>query len=195
MLSSTGANLCLPWPRTTGLFPVRTLELFEIEVCGRNGYRSLCDRTDIATVGTTLAPLQPSSSPNAAGPSERQASYGSIWTVGGVAPSGNAVNDGRGHLVQTGTTARLFRTTFSTAKPKPNEELEKHQARLASALELDQTQRVFEFDIKARSTNRQKRGRAFSFTPRKTFWDGAQWVNEGPIPGECRRLQAAGKEY
>lgn len=118
-------------------------------------------------------------------PAERQASYGSIWTVGGVAPSGNAVNSGRGHLIQTGTSARLFRTTFSTATPKRNEELEKHEARLATALELDQTQRVLEFDNKTRSTNNaQKRGRAFTFTPHKTFWDGAQWVNEGPIPGE-----------
>ncbi|OIW25801.1 WD40 repeat-like protein [Coniochaeta ligniaria NRRL 30616] len=135
-------------------------------------------------VGTVLAPLQPSrlSSLNVNIPTERQVSYGSVWTVGGVAPSGNAVNSGRGHLIQTGTSARLFRTTFSTAKPKRDEELEKHEARLATALELDQTQRVLEFDNKARSTNPQKRGRAFTFTPRKTFWDGAQWVNEGPTP-------------
>ncbi len=90
-------------------------------------------------------------------PAERQVSYGSIWGVGGVAPSGNAVNSGRGHLIQTGTSARLFRTTFSTAKPKRDEELEKHEARLATALELDQTQRVLEFDNKARSTNRRVR--------------------------------------
>lgn len=117
-------------------------------------------------------------------PAERQVSYGSVWAVGGVAPSGNAVNSGRGHLIQTGTSARMFRTTFSTAKPKRDEELEKHQARLATALELDQTQRVLEFDDKARSTSRQKRGRAFTFTARKTFWDGAQWVNEAPVTGE-----------
>jgi meiosis-specific APC/C activator protein AMA1 len=139
------------------------------------------------TVGTVLAPLPPSRIRilNVNIPTERQVSYGSIWAVGGVAPSGNAVNSGRGHLIQTGTSARLFRTSFSTARPKRDEELEKHQARLATALELDQTQRVLEFDNKTRSTNRQKRGRAFSFTPRKTFWDGAQWVNEGPSPGEC----------
>ncbi len=83
----------------------------------------------------------------------------------------------------TGTSARLFRTTFSTAKPTPNEELKKHQARLASALGLDQTQRVLEFDLKTRSTNRPRRGRANTLTPQKTFWDGAKWVNEGPVPG------------
>ncbi|KAB5528109.1 WD40 repeat-like protein [Coniochaeta sp. 2T2.1] len=148
-------------------------------------------------VGTVLGPVHDSrvSSVNLNVPVERMPSYGSVWTVGGVAPSGNAVNSGRGHLIQTGTSARLFRTTFSTAKPKPDEELKKHQARIATALDLDQTKRVFQFDNKSGSPDK-KRARANSFTPLKTFWDGAQWVNQGPVPEapkppENRALPAA----
>lgn len=116
-----------------------------------------------------------------------QVSFGSAWTVGGVAPSGTAINNGRGHLVQTGTNARMFRTNYSTAKLKVNEELEKHRDRLATALEFDQSARTLDFNINAKSITRQQMKKLSALTPRKTFWDGSQWKNEHPTPSKTMK--------
>jgi hypothetical protein len=63
------------------------------------------------------------------------------------------------------------------------EELEKHQARLAAALGLDRTQRVLETNA-ALSPGEicNKPGHV------PTQWNGAEWVNEGPIPKPQRSL-------
>lgn len=119
-----------------------------------------------------------------------QVSYGSAWTVGGVAPvapsalSGTAVNNGRGHLVHAGTNARMFRTNYSTAKLKVAEELDKHRDRLATALEFDQSARTLDFNVNAKSITRQQQPRKSTLKPRKTFWDGVQWKNDGPLPSK-----------
>lgn len=120
----------------------------------------------------------------------RQVSHGTIWGVGGVAPGttgGSAIDNGRGQLVRTGTNARLFRTTFPSAKPKAEEELEKHGARIATALGLDRAQRVLgtnllwcERDTSAQGTSPRER---------HTDFDGVMWVKESPIQSEDSALQ------
>lgn len=102
----------------------------------------------------------------------RQVSRGSVFAVGGVAPRGNAINNGYGQLVRSGTNARLFRTAFPTARPKVEDELEKHEARLAKALGIDRARRTIDVNVPhCYGENR---------TPTKspTQWDGTQWVQE-----------------
>lgn len=62
-------------------------------------------------------------------------------------------------------------------KPKTEEDLEKHAARLAVALELDRAERVLDVNLSPyREENFSKKGRNF-----RTRWNCTQWVNDGPI--------------
>ena len=113
----------------------------------------------------------------------RQVSNGAVWAVGGVAPGGTAVNNGRGQLVRSGTNARLFRTTFPTAKPKAEEEIEKHGARVATALGLDRTRRVLGVNV----------GDSYELPPlelnARTQWNGTEWIKTGPLPITKKSLE------
>ncbi|KAL1839813.1 hypothetical protein VTJ49DRAFT_1092 [Mycothermus thermophilus] len=88
-------------------------------------------------VGHVLGPLDQ----NSVDRIEEQSDPNAAWAIGLRGP---AVNNGRGQLVRRGTNARLFRTTFPTARQRSEEELEKHKARLAAALDIDMTQRVLD---------------------------------------------------
>ena len=76
----------------------------------------------------------------------RQVSQGAVWAVGGLAPVPGTTDDGHGHLVRSGTTARVFSTSFSISKPNVEEDLEKYQGRVASALDIDRVRKVLDFD-------------------------------------------------
>lgn len=54
-----------------------------------------------------------------------------------MVPNQGAVDDGRGGLFISGTTAPMFNTQFPPSRPKAEEDVEKHEARLASAFEID----------------------------------------------------------
>ncbi len=127
-------------------------------------------------VGSVLGPLDQ----NGVDGLTRQVSNGAVWTVGGVAPGGTAINNGRGQLVRSGTNARLFRTSFPNARPKADEESEKHEARLAAALDLDRAQRVL--DTSATAHHIKNSG------PRTrdalTQWNGTEWVKEEKAASE-----------
>lgn len=69
---------------------------------------------------------------------------GTAWAVGGVAPVTQGIPDGRGGLLRGGPNAPLYTTAFS-ARPKAQEDKEKHEDRLAEALELHCVGRVLEF--------------------------------------------------
>ncbi|XDG02709.1 hypothetical protein ABKA04_002324 [Annulohypoxylon sp. FPYF3050] len=75
---------------------------------------------------------------------QRQVSNGAVWSVGGLAPGG--IDDGHGRRVSSGTNARLYATSFSNARPKSEEDQEKHEGRLALALKIDRVQRILDFD-------------------------------------------------
>jgi meiosis-specific APC/C activator protein AMA1 len=110
-------------------------------------------------------------------------SVGTVWTVGGLAPFTAGVPNGRGGLMGSGTNARLYTTSFSASKPKAQEEVDKHEGRLAEALELDRTARVFEFrDSPVNLPKRPAIGRPRSWVESKTVWKGTEWVMDGPDP-------------
>lgn len=132
--------------------------------------------------GSVLGPLNT----NAGRRQDRQFSLGSIWSVGGLAPPAEtAVNNGRGHLMRSGTNARLFRTSFPTIKPKLEEELERHEARLATALGLDRAARVLDVNIIPHQTESNEKGSNKSHTK----WTGTEWVKEGSYQKQQKKKQ------
>jgi meiosis-specific APC/C activator protein AMA1 len=122
-------------------------------------------------VGNVLGPLDQNSIDGI----EQHSDPNGPWTTGlGRA----AVNNGRGQLVRSGTNARLFRTTFPTARPRSEEELEKHKDRLAAALGIDMAQRVL--DVTSPNTHHSPPSTKPGYV--RTKWNGTEWVNDGPIP-------------
>ncbi|TVY15445.1 putative WD repeat-containing protein [Lachnellula arida] len=129
---------------------------------------------------------------------ERQVSVGTVWTVGGLAPFSTGIPNGRGGLLSSGTNAPLYTTPFSNARPKAQEEMEKHEGRLAEALEIDRSTRVLEFRDPTISPSRlgeHERNNSFEHE-RKTLWNGTEWVITTPdqrssITKESRTLPLA----
>lgn len=105
---------------------------------------------------------------------------GTVWTVGGVAPPSSGVPDGRGGLLGSGTNAPLYTASFTAIKPNSREEVETHEARLATALNLDRVSRIIEF----RGTSAVPRpflaARHQDIEPEfRTAWRGTEWVMGG----------------
>ncbi|KAI1734563.1 WD40-repeat-containing domain protein [Xylaria scruposa] len=108
---------------------------------------------------------------------DRQVSHGAVWSVGGTAPSGVAVDGGRGRLLSSGTNARLYTTSFSNLRPKSEEDQEKHEDRLALALSLDRAQRVLNFNGFS-TFPRCKRETRPPLLSARTTWTGTEWAND-----------------
>ena len=116
-------------------------------------------------------------------------SVGTVWRVGGLAPI-SGVPDGRGRLVGSGTNAPLYTTSFSIARPKAQDDKDKHESRLAEALELDRVGRVLEFREQSSLllepiTTGKNKG---SEIETKTAWRGTEWIMGGP--DQSTQLQA-----
>jgi hypothetical protein len=112
---------------------------------------------------------------------ERTISIGTVWTVGGVAPANSiGASDGPRRLASVGN-APLYTTSFSVSRPKPEEEREKHEGRLAQALDLDRVARILEFRDSSTSPLRQDaRGHdKANKSDSKTIWNGTEWVIGG----------------
>lgn len=75
----------------------------------------------------------------------RQVSQGTIWTVGGTAPNTSTIDDGRGHLLQSGTNARVFTTSFLEAKTSTQDDSDKYHDRVALALKIDRVRKMLSF--------------------------------------------------
>ena len=76
----------------------------------------------------------------------RQISAGAVWNVGGpsaVSDTVVAVSTGRGRMLGSGTNAPLYKSAFLN-RADPEAELEAYGRRLALALDIDQTDRIFQ---------------------------------------------------
>ncbi|KAI9852440.1 MAG: hypothetical protein M1838_000760 [Thelocarpon superellum] len=78
----------------------------------------------------------------------RQASLGAVWSIGGsIGPPSPgpvaAVPNGRGGVLGSGTNAPMYTLRFQN-NIAPDDDLERHEARLALAMDVDQTNRVFD---------------------------------------------------
>ncbi len=111
-----------------------------------------------------------------------------MWTVGGVAPSGTAVDDGRGRLFRTGTNAEIHRTSFPNTKPKVSDELARHEARLASALGLDRAAKTLEVQVSTTGSTQlgnHPLGIIGTLSARsKSYWQGSELVKGGQNSSE-----------
>ncbi|KAI1134276.1 WD40 repeat-like protein [Hypoxylon sp. FL0543] len=110
---------------------------------------------------------------------QRQVSNGAVWSVGGIAPGG--VDDGHGRRVSSGTNARLYATPFSNARPKSEEDQEKHEGRLALALKIDRVQRILDFDGYSTFPRCKHKARPL-LRKAKTIWTGSEWSNDSCVP-------------
>ncbi|PSR97335.1 hypothetical protein BD289DRAFT_459027 [Coniella lustricola] len=108
---------------------------------------------------------------------ERRAVSSSVWAVGGVAPNHGAIDNGRGGLFTSGTNAPMFNTHFPPSKPKDQEDIEKHEARLASAFQLDRSSRMLNLDRGATAADTAT-GKAGNSSQRKTYWQGTQLLRD-----------------
>lgn len=112
-------------------------------------------------------------------------SLGSIWTVGGVAPRHGSVSNGRGGLVASGTNAPLYTTNFTATTTQAEDETENHSGRIAKALELDRTRRVFDFlDTSDDSRKGFSEKCKHENLDQKTFWNGTEWIQNRPPTSE-----------
>ena len=108
----------------------------------------------------------------------RQVSRGTVWTVGGLAPRGNSIDDGRGHFVRSGTHAQVFTMPLCKRTSRSQDELGRYHDRVASALSIDRARRILDFDRRATSprSTRNRRPNWWSASE-TTTWNGTEWVN------------------
>ncbi|RSL54439.1 hypothetical protein CEP54_009881 [Fusarium duplospermum] len=116
--------------------------------------------------------------------------------VGGLVPSAIAVDDGQGHLLQRGTNARIFPTPYQGSLINTSVEKEKHEGRVASALNLDRIRKVLDFCQSRPIPRNPILGRTLDLEEGRTIWDGCKWSNKEqfnapPRPAKKRLLPAA----
>ncbi|ETS80921.1 hypothetical protein PFICI_08450 [Pestalotiopsis fici W106-1] len=120
-------------------------------------------------------------------PTERQVSVGAVWSVGGTAPGAVAIDGGRGRFLGSGTTAPLYTMPFTKMRPKSEEHQEKHEGRLAQALQIDPVQRILGSDIFSTFPRcRSNRKAQASLDTSRTNWTGTEWLNDGQKSGMSR---------
>ncbi|KAJ4135804.1 hypothetical protein NW765_009784 [Fusarium oxysporum] len=117
-----------------------------------------------------------------------------MWSVGGLAPNAIATDDGQGHLVRRGTNARVFPTLFQESLVSTSVEKEKHEGRIASALNIDQVRKILEF-ARAQQIPQSLKQHGLHTDFSHTSWNGYQWVNKEewsiPLRPAKRRLLPA----
>ncbi|KAL1879095.1 hypothetical protein VTK73DRAFT_7319 [Phialemonium thermophilum] len=115
---------------------------------------------------------------------ERQVSIGAVWGVGGLAPNGSAVDNGRPQELHGDTNAPLYQTSFSKKGPATEaaeRDMRQHEARLAMALKLDRVQRVLKLSVQPSPYKECLQPSTATVLRCKTTWDGIQWAKEGSV--------------
>ena len=106
----------------------------------------------------------------------RMVSAGAVWNVGGSGPSQQrpvlGVPDGRGGLLGSGTNAPMFSSTFFDSET-PHESQERFEGRIALALDLDRTSRVYNFS----HSSKNRAPPTPETSPRRptTVWKDGRW--------------------
>ena len=117
----------------------------------------------------------------------RRVSVGTVWNVGGNAAAEpnhpvNAIPNGRGGLLGSGTNAPMFSSHFFE-RETPNESTERFEGRLATALDIDQTRRTLEIPQYLARKKRPSLSRGSTAPGRlsnssRTRWEHGRWVND-----------------
>ncbi|KAH6640049.1 WD40-repeat-containing domain protein [Truncatella angustata] len=110
-------------------------------------------------------------------------SGGTIWSVGGTAPGSMAIDGGRGQYMSSGTNAPLYSMPFSALRPRSEERQEKHEGRLAQALNMNRVQRVIHHHGSSTFQPRRRRNKCrASRNVSRTTWTGSEWSNDKHLP-------------
>ena len=140
----------------------------------------------IGTTNITTVP-NPSSTQN------RNASAGAVWNIGGPTLAHHAVpvrsvSDGRGGFISGGTNAPMYDSQFFNDDTS-DQDLERMEARLAAALEIDQTARVLDVSRSPRSPRSVSTGGIETKRRRpdgnaRSLWRHGDWMDEGSTSRE-----------
>lgn len=124
--------------------------------------------------------------------SNRHASFGAVWNVGGITATTTGpmagVPDGRGGFLGSGTNAPMYTSQFLEGDG-PDQDLERHERRLAAALDIDQANRILGLPMDHGSF---RDGSPSHGTKRKwnhdlssrTVWRDNEWVNDSAPIGK-----------
>lgn len=88
-----------------------------------------------------------------------------------------AIKSGRGSLLNTGTSARLYTTSFAGARSRTEQEQEGHEGRLALALKMDRASRVLDFDGRLTFPRCRSKTTSRPRIDQKTAWTGSEWLS------------------
>ena len=116
----------------------------------------------------------------------RHASAGAVWNIGGGAHHTGpirSVSNGRGGFVSGGSNAPMYSSQFFD-DGNSDQDLERMEARLAAALEIDQTVRMLDFSRlpdspRATSSSGIGSKRKNNYVEPRTRWKYGNWMYEG----------------
>ena len=127
----------------------------------------------------------------------RRVTPGTVWNIGGNAPAEptrpvNAIPNGRGGLLGSGTNAPMFSSHFFESET-PDESSERFEGRLAAALEIDQASRTLHISPSPNRGPRPSPHRGSTAPARlsattRTRWEHGGWVNDRVQSRKCSRL-------
>lgn len=157
---------------TTGIIPYNSITLSSTERQVRShGYMPRLCMPKVSSVYVANVP---------------QISASAVWSVGGIAPGPMAIDGGRGQYISSGTNAPLYTMPLTTSRPRSEDFQEKHEGRLAQALDIDRVQRVLDHDRYYTYPHcRRKNKSRPRLSTSKTIWTGTEWINYKPHPGVC----------
>ena len=124
----------------------------------------------------------------------RHASAGAVWNIGGTNLSHlpgpiRSVSNGRGGFVSGGSNAPMYTSQFFDDDTS-DQDLERMEARLAAAFDIDQTVRMLDFSRSPESPRSFSTGgigskrKRFHVEPR-TRWIYGNWINEETQSRKC----------
>lgn len=147
-------------------------------------------RRPIGTTNVTALPGDPFTIQN------RQSSAGAVWNIGGGAqapPLGpvRSIPNGRGGFTSSGSNAPMYLSHFFDDDTS-EQDLERMEARLAAALDIDQTARVLDISRSPHSPRSASTGsiglkRKRHYVEPRTRWRYGDWVQEGSKPRKFPR--------
>ena len=119
----------------------------------------------------------------------RQASVGAIWNISGVSLTQHSgpirsVSNGRGGFVSGGSNAPMYTSQFIDDDTIDQDHFDRMEARLAAALDIDQTVRILNTSCLPQSPRSVSTGaigfkRKRPFIESRTRWKNGDWVREG----------------
>ena len=141
-------------------------------------------------IGTTNVTVVPDPSPL----QDRHASAGAVWNIGGSNLSHHpgpirSVSNGRGGFVSGGSNAPMYTSQFFDDNTS-DQDLERMEARLAAAFDIDQTVRMLDFSRFPESSRSLSTGgigskRKRPYVEPRTRWMYGNWINEEYQSRKC----------